>query len=59
MAGYSNIEYYKGLLEEVELIKVIKDVYFVGICLCSNLMEKVINVVEKLVVIGCFCIGIN
>ncbi|MFO4721750.1 phosphoglycerate dehydrogenase [Vibrio cholerae] len=58
-AGYSNIEYHKGSLEEAELIEAIKDVYFVGIRSRSNLTEKVINAAEKLVAIGCFCIGTN
>ncbi|HGS4548215.1 TPA: phosphoglycerate dehydrogenase [Vibrio cholerae] len=58
-AGYSNIEYHKGSLEEAELIEAIKDVHFVGIRSRSNLTEKVINAAEKLVAIGCFCIGTN
>ncbi|MFA9906641.1 phosphoglycerate dehydrogenase [Vibrio cholerae] len=58
-ADYSNIEYHKGSLEEAELIKAIKDVHFVGIRSRSNLTEKVINAAEKLVAIGCFCIGTN
>ncbi|MEF2523720.1 phosphoglycerate dehydrogenase [Vibrio mimicus] len=58
-AGYSNIEYHKGSLEEAELIETIKDVHFVGIRSRSNLTEKVINAAEKLVAIGCFCIGTN
>ncbi|MEK6160958.1 phosphoglycerate dehydrogenase [Vibrio cholerae] len=58
-ASYSNIEYHKGSLEEAELIKAIKDVHFVGIRSRSNLTEKVINAAEKLVAIGCFCIGTN
>ncbi|EOX4179790.1 phosphoglycerate dehydrogenase [Vibrio cholerae] len=58
-AGYSNIEYHKGSLEEAELIEAIKDVHFVGIRSRSNLKEKVINAAEKLVAIGCFCIGTN
>ncbi|EGR0678719.1 phosphoglycerate dehydrogenase [Vibrio cholerae] len=58
-AGYSNIEYHKGSQEEAELIEAIKDVHFVGIRSRSNLTEKVINAAEKLVAIGCFCIGTN
>ncbi|MGL4829763.1 MAG: phosphoglycerate dehydrogenase [Vibrio sp.] len=58
-AGYSNIEYHKGSLEEAELIEAIKDVHFVGIRSRSNLTENVINAAEKLVAIGCFCIGTN
>lgn len=57
--GYINIEYLKiFLLEEEFKIKIV-DVYFVGICLCIQLIEDVFEVVKKLVVVGCFCIGIN
>ncbi|EKO4006177.1 phosphoglycerate dehydrogenase [Vibrio fluvialis] len=58
-AGYSNIEYHKGSLEESELIEAIKDVHFIGIRSRTNLTENVINAADKLVAIGCFCIGTN
>ncbi|MGC9421263.1 phosphoglycerate dehydrogenase [Vibrio sp.] len=58
-AGYSNIEYHKGSLEESELIEAIQDVHFIGIRSRTNLTEKVINAANKLVAIGCFCIGTN
>lgn len=58
-AGYSNIEYHKGSLEEAELIEAIQDVHFIGIRSRTNLTEKVINAANKLVAIGCFCIGTN
>ncbi|WPC73737.1 phosphoglycerate dehydrogenase [Vibrio porteresiae] len=58
-AGYTNIEYHKGSLPEEELIEAIKDVHFVGLRSRTHLTEKVINAAEKLVAIGCFCIGTN
>jgi len=58
-AGYSNIEYLKGSLEEAELIEKIRDVHFVGIRSRSNLTEQVLAAAQKLVAIGCFCIGTN
>ncbi len=58
-AGYSNIEYLKGSLEEDALIEKIRDVHFIGIRSRSNLTEKVLNAAQKLVAIGCFCIGTN
>ncbi|GAB3214427.1 phosphoglycerate dehydrogenase [Pseudaeromonas pectinilytica] len=58
-AGYSNIEYIKGSLEEAELIEKIRDVHFVGIRSRSNLTEQVLASAQKLVAIGCFCIGTN
>ncbi|MDK9777139.1 MULTISPECIES: phosphoglycerate dehydrogenase [unclassified Vibrio] len=58
-AGYSNIEYHKGSLSEEELIEAVKDVHFIGIRSRTNLSEEVINAANKLVAIGCFCIGTN
>ncbi|WP_261815990.1 phosphoglycerate dehydrogenase [Vibrio gallicus] len=58
-AGYSNIDYRKGSLSEEELIEAIKDVHFIGIRSRSNLNQKVLEAANKLVGIGCFCIGTN
>ena len=58
-AGYTNIEYLKGSLEEAELMVKIKDVHFVGIRSRSNLNQRVLDAANKLVAIGCFCIGTN
>ncbi|MCE2596522.1 phosphoglycerate dehydrogenase [Motilimonas cestriensis] len=58
-AGYTNIEALKTSLSEEDLKEKIKDVHFVGIRSRSNLTEDVINAAEKLVAIGCFCIGTN
>lgn len=57
--GYTNIEYVKGSLPEAELIEKIKDVHFIGIRSRTQLTEEVISHAEKLVAIGCFCIGTN
>ncbi|HHC6537567.1 TPA: phosphoglycerate dehydrogenase [Vibrio parahaemolyticus] len=58
-AGYTNIEYHKGSLSEEELIEAVKDTHFIGIRSRTNLSEEVINAANKLVAIGCFCIGTN
>ncbi len=58
-AGYTNIEYHKGSLSDEELLKAVKDVHFIGIRSRTNLTREVINAAEKLVAIGCFCIGTN
>lgn len=58
-AGYQNIEYLKGSLEEAELIEKIRDAHFVGIRSRTNLTEAVLSEAKKLVAIGCFCIGTN
>lgn len=57
--GYTNIEYLKTSLPENELIEKIKDVHFIGIRSRTNLNENVLAAAEKLVGIGCFCIGTN
>ncbi|MBO9489002.1 phosphoglycerate dehydrogenase [Endozoicomonas sp. G2_1] len=57
--GYSNIEYLKTSLAEADLIEKIADAHFVGIRSRTQLTEKVLSHANKLVAIGCFCIGTN
>ncbi|MCG7538057.1 phosphoglycerate dehydrogenase [Pseudoalteromonas sp. CO348] len=57
--GYSNIDYVKTSLPEPELIERIKDAHFVGIRSRTHLTEAVLDQAEKLVAVGCFCIGTN
>lgn len=57
--GYENIEYIKTSLPEDELIEKIKDVHFIGIRSRTQLTEAVIEAANKLVAVGCFCIGTN
>jgi D-3-phosphoglycerate dehydrogenase len=57
--GYSNIDYVKTSLPEDELIERIADVHFVGIRSRTHINERVIQAAEKLVAVGCFCIGTN
>ncbi|MFP2769425.1 phosphoglycerate dehydrogenase [Oceanisphaera sp. KMM 10153] len=58
-AGYSNIDYLKTSLAEDELKERIKDVHFVGLRSRTQLTEAVLDAADKLVAIGCFCIGTN
>ncbi|MBE9591753.1 phosphoglycerate dehydrogenase [Moraxella sp. K127] len=58
-AGYTNIEYIKTALDEDELIEKIKDTHFIGIRSRTQLTRKVLESAEKLICIGCFCIGTN
>lgn len=57
--GYDNIEYLKTSLPEEELIEKIKDVHFIGIRSRTHLSENVFAAANKLVAVGCFCIGTN
>lgn len=58
-AGYTNIEYLTHSLAEDDLIEKIADAHFVGIRSRTQLTEKVFDAAEKLVAVGCFCIGTN
>ena len=57
--GYTNIEFLTTSLPEDELIEKIKDVHFVGIRSRTQLTEKVFSHANKLIAVGCFCIGTN
>ncbi|NNC94817.1 MAG: phosphoglycerate dehydrogenase [Chitinophagales bacterium] len=57
--GYKNIEYLKGAMNEEELSKAIKDVHILGIRSKTQITKKIINAADKLVAVGCFCIGTN
>lgn len=58
-AGYTNIEYHKTALAEEDLIDKISEAHFIGLRSRTQLTEKVLSHANKLVAIGCFCIGTN
>ncbi|WP_192457862.1 phosphoglycerate dehydrogenase [Musicola keenii] len=58
-AGYTNIEYHKGALDPESLKASIRDAHFVGIRSRTHLTEEIFAAAEKLVAVGCFCIGTN
>ncbi|MDX5629026.1 MULTISPECIES: phosphoglycerate dehydrogenase [unclassified Brenneria] len=58
-AGYTNIEYHKGALDPEALKASIRDAHFVGIRSRTHLTEEVFAAAEKLIAVGCFCIGTN
>ncbi|MCL4128787.1 UNVERIFIED_CONTAM: hypothetical protein GTU68_023517 [Idotea baltica] len=57
--GYTNIEYHKGSLSEEELLEAVKDVHFIGLRSRTQLTQEVFDAANKLVAVGCFCIGTN
>ncbi|GAA4359761.1 phosphoglycerate dehydrogenase [Kangiella marina] len=57
--GYENVTYHKTALSESELLQTIGDYHFVGIRSRSQLSEQVLSAANKLVAVGCFCIGTN
>jgi D-3-phosphoglycerate dehydrogenase / 2-oxoglutarate reductase len=58
-AGYENIEYHKGSLPEAELLEKIKDAHFVGLRSRTQITREVLEAADKLIAVGCFCIGTN
>ncbi|MDX1693664.1 MAG: phosphoglycerate dehydrogenase [Ketobacteraceae bacterium] len=57
--GYTNIEYLKTSLPEDELKAKIADAHFVGIRSRTQLTEEIFAAANKLIAVGCFCIGTN
>ncbi len=58
-AGYTNIEYHKGALDAAALKASARDAHFIGIRSRTHLTEDIFAAAEKLVAVGCFCIGTN
>lgn len=58
-AGYTNIEYLKTAVGEDELVEKIQGVHFIGIRSRTQLTRRVFEAANKLVAVGCFCIGTN
>ncbi|KAA8998138.1 phosphoglycerate dehydrogenase [Affinibrenneria salicis] len=58
-SGYTNIEYHKGSLDPESLKASIRDAHFVGIRSRTHLTEEIFAAAEKLIAVGCFCIGTN
>ncbi|MGL4205971.1 MAG: phosphoglycerate dehydrogenase [Aeromonadaceae bacterium] len=58
-AGYSEVEYHKGALDDEALLAKLQDVHFLGIRSRTQLTDAVLAAAPKLVAVGCFCIGTN
>lgn len=58
-AGYSNIEAISTALTDQALIEKLEGVHFLGIRSGSQVTRKIFESADKLVAIGCFCIGTN
>jgi D-3-phosphoglycerate dehydrogenase / 2-oxoglutarate reductase len=57
--GYTDIEYHPKSLPEPKLVASIKDAYLVGIRSNTRLSSRILEQAERLLAIGCFCIGTN
>ncbi|KAJ2625913.1 D-3-phosphoglycerate dehydrogenase 2, partial [Coemansia sp. RSA 1290] len=57
-AGYQ-VEFHTKALDKATLIEKIKDVHAIGIRSKTKLTQEVLSHANKLITIGCFCIGTN
>ena len=57
--GYTNITRMKGALDGDELIEALKGVHILGIRSRTQLTDAVFAAADRLMVVGCFCIGTN
>ena len=58
-AGYANIETVKTALTGEELKAKLEDVHFLGIRSRTTLTRDIFEAADKLVAVGCYCIGTN
>lgn len=58
-AGYQNIETVKTALTGDELKAMLQGVHFLGIRSRTTLTQDIFEVADKLVAVGCYCIGTN
>jgi D-3-phosphoglycerate dehydrogenase len=57
--GYSSVRKISGALSEDELSAAVKGVHILGIRSKTRLTERVFASADKLLAVGCFCIGVN
>ena len=58
-SGYLDIQKINGALSEAELVKAVKGVHLIGIRSKTQITKNVIDAADKLLAVGCFCIGVN
>jgi D-3-phosphoglycerate dehydrogenase len=57
--GYASVERLPHALSEAELVEKIQGVHLLGIRSATKVTDKVLAAANRLVAIGCFCIGTN
>jgi D-3-phosphoglycerate dehydrogenase len=57
--GYTSIKSISGALSEADLVKAVRGVHLLGIRSKTQITKNVIEAADKLLSIGCFCIGVN
>jgi len=58
-AGYDNIESHPGALSATELRRAAAEFHFIGIRSRTQLSAAILDAADKLIAVGCFCIGTN
>jgi D-3-phosphoglycerate dehydrogenase len=58
-AGYTEVRHVNSALDETQLIKAVKGVHLLGIRSKTQITKSVLDAADKLLAIGCFCIGVN
>src|SRR4029079_15087782 len=59
LGGYTDIQKLNGAISEEELTRPVKGVHLLGIRSKTRVTKNVIEAADKLLAIGCFCIGVN
>lgn len=57
--GYAEVERISGALSEDQLVEAVKGVHILGIRSKTQITQRVIENADRLLAIGCFCIGTN
>ena len=57
--GYGEVNKLNGALTEEQLIDAVRGVHLLGIRSKTQITKNVIEAADKLLAIGCFCIGVN
>src|SRR3954462_4032092 len=57
--GYASVERLSRALGEDELVEAVRGTHILGIRSKTRVTERVLAAADKLLAIGCFCIGVN
>jgi D-3-phosphoglycerate dehydrogenase len=57
--GYSSVERLPGALGEGELAEAVRGVHILGIRSKTRITGRVLEAADRLLAVGCFCIGVN
>lgn len=58
-SGYADVKKLNGAMSEADLMRAVKGVHLLGIRSKTQITKNVLEAADKLLAIGCFCIGVN